>query len=61
MSHIRSNRDAYEEFEDGRSDTKESYDGSSSSPSSSAPTSLDPGAQIEMSAAVSGVVPDGKI
>ncbi|XP_066974498.1 synaptic vesicle 2-related protein isoform X2 [Macrobrachium rosenbergii] len=59
MNRIRSNSDGYEEPEEMTSyDAKDSYDGFSSSPSSSAPTSLDPGAQIEMSAAVSGVVPD---
>lgn len=52
---------SYEEFdEDGNSIAKDSLGGSSSSPPGSAPSSLDPGAHIEMSAAVSGVVPDGK-
>ena len=51
-------------------DTEESYDSTKdrttasesmgSSPSGSAPTSLDPSRHIELSAAVSGVVPDGK-
>ncbi|XP_045607807.1 synaptic vesicle 2-related protein [Procambarus clarkii] len=61
MSLSHEDKGPYEEFEnDGNSSRRErtSHRESSSTSSGSAFSSLDPGAHIEMSAAVSGVVPD---
>lgn len=49
---VRRSRDDYEDFQDGGAEA--------SAPPQPPPATLDPGAHIEMSAAVSGVVPDGE-
>ena len=56
----KSTKDKYESFEDGNS-RADAADSLGSISSGSGPSSLDPGTQIELSAAVSGVVPDGNI
>lgn len=57
-----SHKGSYEEFDDeSNTQTRDSLGGSCDTSSGAPSGSLDPGAQIEMSAAVSGVVPDGML